>query len=128
MFVINALVSMAWEIHTIFVPIYGNSIGLSASMIGAVLAAFAAATFIVRLAMPVIARRLSEYQVLTMALFVGGAVYLAIPFSRDVATLAALSFCLGLGARRRPADGDGAAAQPCPDRAAWARRPACGCR
>ncbi|MET0346729.1 MAG: MFS transporter [Casimicrobiaceae bacterium] len=95
-FVINALISMAWEIHTIFVPIYGNSIGLSASMIGAILAAFAAATFVVRLAMPVIARRLSEYQVLTVALFLGGAIYLAIPFSRSVAMLAALSFCLGI--------------------------------
>jgi MFS family permease len=96
-FVINALISMAWEIHTIFVPIYGNSIGLSASMIGLILSAFAAATFIVRLAMPVIARRLTEHQVLTAALFIGGAVYIAIPFSRNVGTLMALSFCLGLG-------------------------------
>lgn len=95
-FVINALVTMAWEIHTIFVPIYGNAIGLSASMIGAILAAFASATFIVRLATPVIARRLSEHQVLTVALFLGGAVYVAIPFSRSVATLATLSFCLGI--------------------------------
>jgi len=42
-------------------------------------------------------RRLSEHQVLTTALFLGGAVYVAIPFSRSVATLAALSFCLGIG-------------------------------
>ncbi len=96
-FIVNALISLAWESHTIFVPIYGNSIGLSASMIGAILAAFASATFVVRLAMPVLARRLSEHQVLTTALLLGGAVYLAIPFSRNVATLATLSFCLGLG-------------------------------
>ena len=95
-FVINAMISLAWEIHTIFVPIYGNSIGLSASMIGSILAAFAAATFVVRSGMPVIARRLSEHQVLTVALFLGGVVFLAIPFSRSVATLMALSFCLGL--------------------------------
>jgi MFS family permease len=95
-FVINAMISMAWEIHTIFVPIYGNSIGLSASMIGVVLAAFAAATFVVRLAMPALARRLSEHQVLTAALFLGGAVFLGIPFARSVATLMPLSFCLGL--------------------------------
>jgi MFS family permease len=95
-FMINALISMAWEIHTIFVPIYGNAIGLSASMIGAILAAFAAATFVVRLAMPVIARRMNEHQTLTTALFLGGVVYLAIPFSRSVATLAPLSFCLGI--------------------------------
>jgi len=96
-FMINCLLTMAWEIHTIFVPIYGNAIGLSASMIGAILAAFASATFVVRLAMPVIMRRRNEHQVLTTALFIGGAVYLAIPFSHSVWTLMALSSCLGLG-------------------------------
>jgi MFS family permease len=96
-FAINALISMAWELHTIFVPIYGNSIGLSASWIGLILAAFASATFVVRLAMPLIARRLNEHQVLTAALFIAGAVYIAFPFSRNVATLMTLSFCLGIG-------------------------------
>ena len=47
---INVLLSVGWDLHTVFVPIYGARIGLSASQIGMVLAAFAAATFIVRLA------------------------------------------------------------------------------
>jgi MFS family permease len=96
-FAINALIAMAWELHTLFVPIYGNSVGLSASQIGLILAAFASATFVVRLLMPLIARRLTEHQVLTTALFIGGLVYLAFPFSRSTATLMSLSFCLGLG-------------------------------
>lgn len=96
-FAMNALISMAWELHTIFVPIYGNSIGLSASLIGLILAAFATATFVVRLSMPLVARRLNEHQVLTSALFIAGAVYVAYPFSHNVAMLMALSFCLGLG-------------------------------
>jgi MFS family permease len=96
-FAINALLTMAWELHTIFVPIYGNSIGLSASWIGLILAAFASATFVVRLAMPLIARRLTEHRVLTAALFIAGAVYIAFPFSRNVGTLMTLSFCLGIG-------------------------------
>jgi MFS family permease len=96
-FIINALISLAWELHTLFVPIYGNSIGLPASKIGLILAAFAAATFTVRLAMPVIARHVSEHRVLTAALYIAAAVYLAFPFSRSVATLMGLSFCLGLG-------------------------------
>jgi len=62
-----------------------------------VLAAFAAATFTVRLAMPSIARRLTEHQVLTAALSVAAAVYLVFPFSQSALTLGALSFCLGLG-------------------------------
>ncbi len=96
-FVINGMTAVAWELHTLFVPIYGNSIGLSASSVGLILAAFASATFTIRLAMPVIAKRLPEHRVLTLALYVAAAVYLAIPFSRDASTLMLLSFCLGLG-------------------------------
>ncbi len=51
-FIINGLLSMAWDLHTFFIPIYGANLGLSASLIGVILAAFAAATFVVRLAMP----------------------------------------------------------------------------
>jgi MFS family permease len=96
-FAINALLTVGWELHNIFVPIYGAKLGLSASAIGVVLAAFASATFIVRFAMPAIARRFSEHQVLTGALFVAGAVFLVFPFARSAATLLPLSFCLGLG-------------------------------
>lgn len=96
-FAINALTAMAWELHTLFVPIYGNAIGLSASQIGFVLAAFAAATFMVRLAMPLLSRQLTEHQILTTTLFIAGVVFLAFPFSRNVTTLMMLSFCLGLG-------------------------------
>jgi MFS family permease len=96
-FAINALIAMAWELHTLFVPIYGHSVGLSASQIGLVLAAFATATFVVRLATPLLTRRLHDHQVLTAALFIGGLVFLAFPFCRTVGALMALSFCLGLG-------------------------------
>jgi len=95
--VINSLIAMAWELHTLFVPIYGHAIGLAASQIGFVLASFAAATFVVRLAMPLLMRRLREHQVLTLALFIAGFVFLAFPFMRSVGALMALSFCLGLG-------------------------------
>ena len=96
-FAINALLSAGWDLHTVFVPIYGAKIGLSASQIGVVLSSFAAATFVVRLAMPAIARRLNEQQVLTTAMLVAGGAYLVFPFSQSVPTLLALSFTLGLG-------------------------------
>jgi len=94
---INALFAVGWDLHTVFVPIYGARIGLSASEIGLVLSTFAAATFVVRLLMPGIARRMAEQQVLTIALFVAGAVYLLFPFAQTAPALLALSFCLGLG-------------------------------
>jgi MFS family permease len=94
---INALFAVGWDLHTVFVPIYGARLGLSASEIGLVLSTFAAATFVVRLLMPAIARRIAEQQVLTIALFVAGAVYLLFPFAQNAPTLLALSFCLGFG-------------------------------
>ena len=95
-FAVNALLSMAWDLHTFFIPIYGARLGLSASSIGVILAAFAAATFFVRLAMPWIARKLSEFEVLTAALFVASAVYALFPFVAAVPSLMTLSFMLGL--------------------------------
>jgi MFS family permease len=95
-FVVNGLLSMAWDLHTFFIPIYGARLGLSASVIGIILASFAAATFVVRLAMPWIARRCSELEVLTAALFVAAAAYSLFPLVASVGPLLALSFTLGL--------------------------------
>lgn len=96
-FAINALLAVGWDLHTVFVPIYGARLGLSASEIGLVLSSFAAATFVIRFAMPYLARHFREEQVLTAALLVAGGVYLVFPFARSTALLLPLSFCLGLG-------------------------------
>lgn len=95
-FIINGLQSMAWDLHSFFIPIYGAKIGLSASRIGVILASFAAATFFVRLLMPRIAQRFSEFEVLTGALFVAGCAFALFPFVEQVGVLMALSFTLGL--------------------------------
>ena len=95
-FIVNGLLSMAWDLHTFFIPIYGARLGLSASMIGFILAAFAAATFVVRLATPWIARRFTEFEALTVALFVAAGAYALFPFVGSVGPLMLLSFTLGL--------------------------------
>jgi MFS family permease len=96
-FFVNVLLAMGWDLHMIVIPIYGASLGLSASQIGMILAAFAAATFIVRFSMRWIVQHYSEHQVLTIALVTAGVVYLLFPFSASAPTLMALSFALGLG-------------------------------
>lgn len=96
-FFVNVLLSMGWELHMIVIPVYGAKIGLSASQIGFILAAFAAATFVVRFSLRRIVRRFTEHQVLTIALVIAGIVYLLFPFSHTARTLMALSFSLGLG-------------------------------
>jgi len=95
-FAVNALFAVAWDLHTFFIPVYGARIGLSASGIGVILAAFAAATFAVRLVMPWIARRFTEFEVLTAALFVAGGAYALFPAVESVGALMTVSFTLGL--------------------------------
>jgi MFS family permease len=95
-FIVNALLAMAWDLHAFFIPVYGAKLRLSASLIGTILAAFAAATFAVRLVMPWIARRFSEFEVLTAALFVSGGAYTLFPLVTSAGPLMALSFTLGL--------------------------------
>jgi MFS family permease len=94
---LNALFALGWDLHTVFVPIVGAELGLSASQIGAVLAAFGLATFVVRLALPWVASRASETQVLAAALFLSAGAYVGFPFATGAGMLAMLSFTLGLG-------------------------------
>ncbi|HQR11204.1 MAG TPA: MFS transporter [Casimicrobiaceae bacterium] len=96
-FIINVLLAMGWDLHTIVIPVYGAAIGLSASQIGLVLASFAAATFLVRFSMRWIVRRATPHQVLTVAMFIAGTVYMVFPFVHTATALMAMSFALGLG-------------------------------
>lgn len=95
-YIVNAAFALGWDLHTVFVPIYGARIGLAASQIGAILAVFAAATFVVRVAMPWLLRRFAEARLLAATLLCAGAVYLVLPFLTSATALAALSFLLGL--------------------------------
>jgi MFS family permease len=61
------------------------------------MATFALATFVVRLAMPVLVRRLRSWQVIFMAMGIAGSCYALFPFVASVPLLMALSFVLGLG-------------------------------
>jgi len=96
-FIVSGLLAMGWDLYTFVIPLYGSRIGLSASMIGIIMGAFAAATFSVRLAMPVFVRRLREWPVIIAALAISGVAYLLFPFSTSVPLLIALSFLLGVG-------------------------------
>jgi predicted MFS family arabinose efflux permease len=96
-FLVTGVLAMAWDLFAFVMPIYGTSIGLSASTIGAVLGAFAAATFAVRLALPWLARRLSEWQLISSTLFIACAAYVLFPMVRTVPTIASIAFLLGLG-------------------------------
>src|SRR5882672_6554749 len=85
------------ELFSFYMPIYGKSIGLSATGIGLVLSAYAGAAFVVRLVMRDLARRYTETSVLTASLFIAAATYAAFPLLSGVPMLVLLAFLLGLG-------------------------------
>ncbi len=96
-FVVTGMLASAWDLFTFAVPVYGHSIGLSASTIGSILACFALATFLVRLALPWISRHLEEWAVITTTFGVACVAYAILPMVTTVPLLAAISFLLGLG-------------------------------
>src|SRR5258708_32692056 len=78
-------------------PLCGARLGVTAATICPIMATFALATFVVRLAMPVLVRRLRASQVIVTALGIAGSSYVLFPFVASVPLLMALSFVLGLG-------------------------------
>ena len=97
LFLFSGLLATGWDLYTFVVPIYGSRIGLSASTIGIIMSSFAAATFVVRLAMPSVAHRLAEWVVVMGSLVIAGIAYSLFPLFHQVPMLIALSFLLGLG-------------------------------
>lgn len=96
-FVVSGLLSMGWDLFTFMVPLQGARIGLSASTIGIIMGTFGVATFVVRAAMPWLARQFSEWQTLTGAMLITAVVYLLFPLFTAIPVLLALAFLLGLG-------------------------------
>jgi MFS family permease len=85
------------ELFNFLIPIYGSSIGLSASQIGIVMGSFALAVMSVRSFMPELVRRSSEERVFSASLFVAAAAIVAVPLVPGFVPLLGVAFVLGLG-------------------------------
>lgn len=97
LYVVVALISSAWDVHQFLVPLYGARIGLSASGIGLILGAFAIATMVVRMVVPLFLMDVSEWKAILAAMAIAGVVYAVYPSFSTLESLIALSFVLGLG-------------------------------
>ena len=96
-FIASGVISSAWDLFQFYLPVYGYSIGLSASAIGSVLGIFALAAFVIRIFLPRLIRKSSETEILTYAMFVAALAFVLFPFFKNVYALAAIAFLLGLG-------------------------------
>ncbi|MEO8524759.1 MAG: MFS transporter [Caldimonas sp.] len=93
---VNWLLSASWDVHTFLVPILGHERGFSASAIGLVLGVFATSVAAVRLAIPMLAHRLREGQVLVAAMLMAGAVFAVYPFALTAWVMGLCAVVLGL--------------------------------
>jgi predicted MFS family arabinose efflux permease len=96
-FIVTALLSSAWDVFAFVMPIYGTSIGLSASTIGLILGSFALATFLIRMALPWLSSRMRDWLMITITMAIACLAYSLFPLVSTVPLLAAISFLLGLG-------------------------------
>ena len=92
---VNWMVSSCWDVHTFVVPVLGHERGLSASVIGTILGAFAIAAAVIRVVMPMVADRLRESVVLTGAMGLTAIVFALYPFMHAALAMGACSVLLG---------------------------------
>lgn len=95
-FITGGFISAGWDLYTFYLPIYGRSIDLSASVIGMIIATFALATCVIRVFLATLIRGGDEARILNLALVVAGIAYFLFPFCTNAWLLAAISFVLGL--------------------------------
>lgn len=93
---VNFLMSSSWDLHAFVVPVLGHERGFSASAIGLILGAFAAAVAGVRVVIPFLSHRLREHQVLVGAMLMTALVFCIYPWVQTAWLMAACATTLGL--------------------------------
>jgi len=97
MLAVSGLVQLGTDLFQFYLPIYGHSVGLSASAIGAVLATLAIASFVVRLYLARLIKSVAEEKLLAGVFFMGAVGFALVPFFTHPVALAAIAFFFGLG-------------------------------
>jgi MFS family permease len=93
---INWMLSSCWDVHTFLVPVLGHERGLSATVIGSILGAFALAATAIRVLMPWLAAHLRESVVIGSAMGATAVLFAVYPLVHAAWAMAALSILLGL--------------------------------
>jgi MFS family permease len=94
---VSALVQLGNDLFSFYLPIYGHSLGLSASVIGAILSTLAIAAFIVRLFLARLVKKVPGPRLLVGSLTVGAVGFVLVPFFTHPLALAGVAFFFGLG-------------------------------
>lgn len=93
---VNWLLSSCWDVHTFVVPVIGHEHGFSASVIGTILGGFAIAATSVRVVMPMLAERLHEWLVVSIAMAATALLFAVYPMMNTPLAMGFCSVLLGL--------------------------------
>lgn len=92
---VNWLISSSWDVHSLVVPFIGVARGLSASEIGMILGAFALATGLVRLLLPLLAEGIREWALISGSMLINCALFVLYPFLPSALAMGVCSFLMG---------------------------------
>jgi len=93
----GGMVQLGTDLFQFYLPIYGHSVGLSASAIGSVLATLAVASFLVRLFLARLVKQVAAEKLLAWVFCLGAIGFALVPFFTHPVALAAIAFFFGLG-------------------------------
>lgn len=95
--VMSGLMVAAWELFGFYMPVFGHSIGLSASTIGVVMGIYAVATFLTRFFLPLFLRRIRQEQALSFFMLLAACGFLLLPFLGHAYAIMVIAFAIGFG-------------------------------
>lgn len=93
---VNWLLASCWDVHTFVVPVLGHERGFAASVIGALLGAFAVSAALIRVCLPWLSRHVQEHQVVAGAMGVTALIFGLYPLLPNAWTMGVCSVVLGL--------------------------------
>jgi MFS family permease len=93
---VNWLLASCWDVHTFVVPVLGHERGLSASVIGTILGAFAVAAAAIRVVLPMIAARVREWAVIAFSMGATAILFAIYPFMDAPLAMGTCSVLLGV--------------------------------
>jgi MFS family permease len=93
----SAMAVTGQDLFQFYMPIYGHSVGLSASAIGVVLGMFGVSAFFVRMGLPALVKRWGADAVFNRSLYVSAVAFTLFPLFTGAVALSLVALVCGLG-------------------------------
>lgn len=96
MLLVSSLSQLGNDIFQAFLPVYAHDAGLSASVIGSLMAALAIGSFAVRMGLVRLIGRFGEQRLLMASFIMGAVTFGCVPLTREAVLLGMLAFVFGI--------------------------------